>query len=93
MKMGSDFAFVYVPLYDERHASSIQMRMDLNLFGDLPPFIFGIANEALFSNMPDEEIQSFFYNQNHMNIHAATQFTKLIAPQIIGYFNEHIEKR
>lgn len=93
LEMGSGFGFVYVPLYDERTEPSIVMRVDMRKFGVSQPPIFGVSNEALFAGQSDEQIQTFFYNQNHMNSHAAVQFTGLIAGEISEYFNEHIEKK
>ena len=91
LRNGQIQGFLYFPLYLERREKKMIFKMHLEKFPK-NTIVIGSPGEKLFENKTDEEIQEFFYNDNHMNFNGAVLFTTLMTPilgqLIMDYKNE-----
>jgi hypothetical protein len=73
---------VHVPLWTERHKTSVDERMFWPEVFRMPMAIVGVPPATLFKGMTNEEIAQFYYNE-HLNANGARLFTRTITPALV----------
>jgi hypothetical protein len=80
---GAEFNFLYVPLYSDRRIQKLNFKMNLDYFKGVK--VWGKASDDLFRGLSDRQVQSYFYNSNHLNSSGAELFTTFFSNGYIEF--------
>ena len=79
---GTRVAILSPPLWRDRRTARPIIRLPRELLEQHNVPLIAQSGEALFGSAPDSDIQSYFYNANHMNPNGTSRVTGAIAPHI-----------
>jgi len=84
-KHGVTPVVLHVPVWTERHSSTVDERMNWQQVFNTQAPVIGVPPTILFSGMTDAQIDQFYYDE-HLNVNGNEYFTRIITPSLLEVY-------